>query len=66
MEGDALAWSSNRDGELGSGTQIVATDLSLGWHEITVTATDSDNNTATDSIQIHFGHEVYLPLVLRH
>ncbi|MGD2178680.1 MAG: PPC domain-containing protein, partial [Anaerolineae bacterium] len=65
LSGEALEWTSNRDDELGVGSQVIATDLSLGWHEITVTATDSDDNTATDSIQVYVGYQVYLPTLLR-
>lgn len=55
MDGDAMAWSSNPDGALGNGDRIVAADLSLGWHEITVTATASDHNTATDLVEVCVG-----------
>jgi hypothetical protein len=65
MEGDVFSWSSDLDGELGSGEEIFVSQLSLGWHEITVTATDSDENTATDTIRLYVGHWVYLPLILK-
>jgi hypothetical protein len=62
---EALNWTSDRDGELGSGAEVTVLSLSLGWHEITVTATDSDDNTATDSIQVYVGYRTYLPIILR-
>jgi len=65
LSDDAYTWSSDRDGVLGSGEQILVTELSPGWHEITVTATDSDHNTATDTIRVYVGHWVYLPLILK-
>ena len=65
MEGDVFSWTSDRDGDLGSGEEIFAPELSLGWHEITVTATDSDDNTATDSIRVYVGHWVYLPIIMK-
>ncbi len=65
MEGEAITWSSDRDGNLGTGTQLVMPDLSPGQHDITVTATDSDDNTATDSIQVYVGYRTYLPIILK-
>jgi hypothetical protein len=65
MEGDAVAWSSDRDGALGTSDQLVVTELSPGWHEITVTATDSDDNTATDAVRLYVGYRTYLPMLLR-
>jgi hypothetical protein len=65
LSGEALGWTSNRDGKLGVGSQVIATDLSPGWHEITATATDSADNTVTDSIQVYVGYQVYLPTILR-
>ena len=50
--GDAvLRWSSSRDGDLGTGAQVLTT-LSLGQHTLTFTATDSDGNTATATVQV--------------
>lgn len=47
----ALHWSSDRDGDLGSGSWVLA-DLSPGHHVITLTATDSDGNTATATVNV--------------
>ena len=50
--GDAtLSWASSRDGSLGTGAQVLTT-LSLGQHTLTFTATDSDGNTATATVQV--------------
>ena len=65
MEGDVFSWISDRDGDLGSGEEVFVPELSLGWHEITVAATDSDDHTATDTIHIYVGHRVYLPTILK-
>ncbi len=46
-----LGWSSNRDGALGTGEQVL-TSLSPGQHTVTFTATDSDNNAAAAQVSI--------------
>jgi hypothetical protein len=48
----AFRWTSNRDGELGSGPWIVLASLSPGLHTLTVTALDSDHNAASASVHI--------------
>jgi Leucine-rich repeat (LRR) protein len=59
----ALRWTSVRDGELGTGSQALVT-LSPGPHVITLTATDSDGNTAKSSIEVYGGAKLYLPVAL--
>ena len=39
--------------------------LSPGPHIITLTAMDSDGNTAVKTIRLSAGHQVLLPMVLR-
>jgi len=41
LSGDVLVWSSNRDGVIGKGSNLTKTDLSVGDHTITLTATNS-------------------------
>ncbi len=48
----SLVWTSDRDGEIGTGTSITIDDLSAGAHTIELAATDSDGNTATASVSI--------------
>ncbi len=60
----ALHWTSDRDGDLWTGSQALA-DLSLGQHVITLTATDGDGNTATATINIFVGSKTYLPTILK-
>jgi hypothetical protein len=55
LPGDAHIWSSNIDGEIGAGYEIVLSDLSKGRHNITLTVTDSDNNVSSDTLTIVFG-----------
>ena len=60
---DDFQWRSDRDGDLGSGEEILAESLSAGLHEITVRATDSDGLTASDTIHVFVGYPVLLPLI---
>ncbi len=64
LDGAALRWSSDRDGELGTGS-LVLVNLSTGQHVITLSATDSDGNTARAAVNIFVGSRLYLPLVVR-
>jgi hypothetical protein len=50
-DGD-LVWSSDRDGELGTGTLVFASGLSAGTHVITLTATNGHSLSATRSVEI--------------
>ena len=50
LTGDALAWISSLDGQLGTGTSITKNDLTNGQHTITLTATDAANATRSASI----------------
>jgi PKD repeat protein len=47
-----LAWTSDVDGELGTGTETSASDLSVGLHQITLTARDSRGLAGTASVGI--------------
>jgi hypothetical protein len=39
-------------------------NLSPGWHTVTLTATDSDGKTGTDSVTFLIGNYVWLPMVM--
>ena len=57
----ALRWHTDRDGDLGTGSQRLVT-LSPGRHHITLTATDSDGQTDVAGIEVFAGGKVYLPV----
>jgi hypothetical protein len=65
LSSGAYSWTSDRDGYLGSGEEILVEALSPGWHQVTVTATDSHNNTASDTISVYVGYRMYLPLIFK-
>jgi hypothetical protein len=51
LDGSALNWTSSRDGDLGTGSQLLVT-LSSGQHVIGLAATDSSSSTVTSTVQI--------------
>lgn len=57
LSGDSLVWTSNIDGEIGTGTEFVRDDLSEGTHSIILTAKNSRGleRTATITITISGG-----------
>ena len=65
LSGTQLTWRSNRDGNLGSGEELPINSLSLGQHLITLTATDSDGNSATATVHVLVKYKTFLPVVLR-
>jgi hypothetical protein len=44
---NALRWTSNIDGTIGTGSTVITSSLSVGSQEITLTATDSNGKTYT-------------------
>jgi hypothetical protein len=52
LDGGSIRWQSDRDGSLGTGVSLPITTLTRGSHRITMTATDSDGNAASRSVNI--------------
>ena len=50
LTGASLVWTSNLDGEIGTGPSLLASGLSDGMHTVTLTATDSDLNETTATV----------------
>jgi hypothetical protein len=61
----ALVWTSDRDGTLGGGEVLYLHDLSVGRHTITLSATNSADQTTVADTELMIGFCQYLPLVWR-
>jgi hypothetical protein len=48
-----LSWSSDRDGTLGTGHLVDSASMSVGTHQVTLKATDSDGQTDTVTIVVN-------------
>ncbi|MFZ5439062.1 MAG: PKD domain-containing protein [Myxococcota bacterium] len=53
LSGAALAWSSSRDGALGTGSPLTTSTLTAGDHVVTLVARDSGGNTGTATLTLH-------------
>ena len=68
LDDQALSWSSDLDGPLGTGRHVAAGSLRAGRHTITLRVTDSDGQSAGASTTIFFDaplSNLTLPLILR-
>jgi hypothetical protein len=61
----SLAWSSDRDGDLGTGPSLPLSSLATGKHVITLTVTDSAGQSSSTSATVFVGHRTYLPAALK-
>lgn len=60
----ALSWSSDLQGGLGTGSQLVVADLLPGQHQITLSGRDSDGNVAEATVTVFVGYRTYMPIIL--
>jgi len=65
LSGDALTWTSDQHGPLGTGEEAIAPPFDPGWHELAFKAQDSDANVAERKIRVFVGSRIYLPIVLK-
>jgi Tol biopolymer transport system component len=65
ITGASLTWTDSISGSLGTGDVHYVAGLTVGWHTITLTATDSDNSVHTAVVRIHVGNQVWLPLAVK-
>jgi len=49
---DSVVWSSDRDGLLGTGNNLVVDRLSCGTHRVTLQATDNDGMSASQNVLV--------------
>ncbi|MGE0127072.1 MAG: choice-of-anchor D domain-containing protein [Blastocatellales bacterium] len=61
---ESLTWTSDRDGNLGSGSLLQVASLSVGTHRITLSGQDRDGNTTTTSVIVHSSLNVPVMAVL--
>ena len=52
LSGASLVWTSDLDGELGTGESVTATGLSIGVHTITLTVADSNGGSNAHPITV--------------
>ncbi|MFW6089465.1 MAG: Ig-like domain-containing protein [Gemmatimonadota bacterium] len=52
LTGSSLVWTSSIDGSIGTGTSFTRNDLTPGTHDITLTATDGDGRTGSESVAL--------------
>lgn len=66
LSGSSLVWTSSLDGRLGTGRSFARSNLSVGVHQVTLTATDSRGATATDraTITVESAQQAISSLVL--
>ncbi len=55
---EALVWTTELSGTLGTGSKLEIPGLVTGTHPITLTATDNDGNVGVASIDVHVGYDL--------
>ena len=57
LSGNSLSWRSSLDGQIGTGTSFSRSDLSTGSHTVTLTGTDSDGLSDSETVSITLLHD---------
>lgn len=52
LSGSSLVWTSDLDGQIGTGSSFVRSDFSVGTHALTLTAIDSEGAEGTATVSI--------------
>ncbi len=52
LTGASVVWTSNVDGQIGTGTSFMTSVLNEGMHTVTLTATDSDSNETKETVLV--------------
>lgn len=65
LAGSVLVWTSDIDGELGSGEALAVNGLSSGHHRLTLAATDSDGVEGEANVDVYVGESLAMPLIRR-
>ncbi len=61
LGGASLRWTSDRDGPLGTGRQVVSPDLSRGPHVISLQAIDADGLSDEATVELLIGERIWMP-----
>ena len=65
---EALSWHSDLDGDMGTGSELLTTEMSEGEHPLKLTDEDSDGakgkTTITFTIE-RTHHRIFLPVIRR-
>ncbi|MDR4485499.1 MAG: PASTA domain-containing protein [Nitrospirales bacterium] len=64
LEDSLLTWESDQDGVLGKGALLPISSLSVGRHQITLSAADRDGELASDFVTINVGDSGPVPMVV--
>jgi hypothetical protein len=60
-----LTWASDRQGALGAGPSIPTNTLQFGWHNITLSVTDSNGASSSQTTRVFIGQQIFTPIVTK-
>jgi hypothetical protein len=65
LDDTSLVWTSDQQGTIGNGAHISTSSLLPGYHKISLTATDSDGQSASTNVEIFVGEQIYMPVIIK-